>query len=318
MLCCYFGKWPPWINFFVESCKWNPDVRWRLYTDCGEPANKADNVEYVPISFSDYKALVRRRLDCAFDPTDPYKLCDLKPALAFIHEQDVTGYPFFGYGDIDVIFGNISYFYNTERLSGFDVLSTHPERISGHFAVFRNTRDIRRAFEYVDDYRSRLLTPHYLGLDEDQFTQVFLTRKRGRPLFAERYSTVLSTRRWHDGTMNYPERWFWRRGRLTTEQDGEREFLYLHFMRWHSARWINDPPVPGEAAWAGRNIIHVDWRLAAEGFCVSPQGFTAIPAGRSLGGDGANHAPQPKAPDSPSAARRIFSSLTGLMRQHRS
>jgi len=37
MLGCYFGQRPPWIDFFVESCKWNPDVRWRFYTDCGEP-----------------------------------------------------------------------------------------------------------------------------------------------------------------------------------------------------------------------------------------------------------------------------------------
>jgi len=49
-------------------------------------------------------------------------------------------------------------------------------------------------------------------------------------------------------------------------------------MRWQSARWINDPPALGEAAWAGRNIIHLDWRQAADGFCISPQGF--IPMAR--------------------------------------
>ena len=42
-------------------------------------------------------------------------------------------------------------------------------------------------------------------------------------LITERHSTVLSTRGWHDGTMNYPKRRFWRRGRLTNERDGERE-----------------------------------------------------------------------------------------------
>src|SRR5947208_1133673 len=47
MLCFYFGRWPAWINFFVESCKWNPDVHWRIYTDCGEPENHASNIAYV-------------------------------------------------------------------------------------------------------------------------------------------------------------------------------------------------------------------------------------------------------------------------------
>jgi hypothetical protein len=23
MLCFYFGRWPAWIDFFVESCKWS-------------------------------------------------------------------------------------------------------------------------------------------------------------------------------------------------------------------------------------------------------------------------------------------------------
>jgi hypothetical protein len=278
MLGCYFGQWPPWIDFFVESCKWNPDVRWRFYTDCGEPANRADNVKIVPISFADYKALVRARLGSTFDPAEPYKLCDLKPALAFVHEPDVEGYPFFGFGDIDVICGNISSFYGAERLSGFDVISTHPERISGHFAVFRNTPDMRRAFQRIDDYRALLEAPRYVELDEKQLMHVLLAAHPDRTLFVERHSTVLSARGWHDGTMNYPRRWFWRRGRLTNERDGAREFLYLHFMRWQSPRWINNPPAPGEAAWVGRDIVHLDWRRAAEGFCISPEGFTPLPA----------------------------------------
>ena len=276
LLCPYFGRWPAWMNFFVESCKWNPDVRWRFYTDCGEPENKAGNIDYVPISFEDYKALVRARLAIAFDPADPYKLCDLKPALGSLHEQDISGYPFFGYCDLDVIYGNIARFYDSERLAGFDVVSTHPELLSGHFAVLRNTPQLRHAFERVAGYRAQLEAPQYTGFDEHQFSLVLPKSAAERALFTERYSTVLSPRGWHDGTMNYPQRWFWKSGRLTNERDGEREFLYLHFMRWQSARWINDPPQPGEAAWAGRDIIRMDWRRAADGFCVSPAGFTAI------------------------------------------
>jgi hypothetical protein len=135
--------------------------------------------------------------------------------------------------------------------------------------------------------------PQHAGADEAHFTEVFLPSaaphglgrmtdyfdpyRRGL-VFVERYSTILSPRGWHDGTMNYPQKWFWRRGRLTNERDGEREFLYLHFMRWQSDRWMPDPPAPGEAAWLRLSrIVHVDWRqAAAEGFCVSPEGFIRI------------------------------------------
>jgi hypothetical protein len=293
MFVLYFGRWPEWIDLFVESCKWNPGVRWRIYTDCGEPENKADNVDFVHLSFDDYKALVRERLSIAFDPPTPYKLCDLRPCVAQIHERDVAGFRFFGYGDLDVVYGNIRSFYSDDVLARANVLSTHPERLSGHFAVLRNTPAFRRAYERIPNYRTLLEQPHFAAMDEADFSEVFLPSDKPRGFrrvidyldpcrrglrFVEQHSTVLSPRKWHDGTMNYPQKWFWRRGRLTNERDGEREFLYLHFMRWQSDRWISDPPSPGEAAWLGLSrIVQVDWRrAAAEGFCVSPEGFTNI------------------------------------------
>jgi hypothetical protein len=294
MLILYFGRWPEWINLFVESCKWNPSVRWLVYTDCGEPENKADNVHYVHLSFDDYKALVRERLGIDFDPPSPYKLCDLRPCLAHIHERDVADFRFFGYGDIDVVYGNIRNFYTDDVLLRANVLSTHPNLLSGHFAVLRNTPAFRYAFEHIPDYRALLEEPNHESLDEVDFTKIFLPSaaeqgghsdpRRVGLRFVERYSTVLSPRGWHDGTMNYPQKWFWRSGRLTNERDGEREFLYLHFMRWQSDRWILNPPAPGEAAWLRlERIVHVDWRrAAAEGFCVSPEGFTRIGTATSL------------------------------------
>jgi hypothetical protein len=171
----------------------------------------------------------------------------------------------------------------------FNVLSTHPERLSGHFAVLRNMRAHRRAFVHIPNYRSLLEQPHYVGLDEVPFASALKPRGfrriagyfdpgRHRSLFIERYSTILIPRGWHDGTMNYLRKWFWRRGRLTNERDGEREFLYLHFMRWKYEQWMPETPAQGEGAWLKlERIVHTEWqRAAAEGFCISPEGFTRV------------------------------------------
>jgi len=290
----YFGRWPEWINLFIETCKWNPEVCWLLYTDCGEPENKAENVRYVHLDFTDYKMLVRERLGIHFDPADPYKLCDLRPCLGQIHNREIAGFRFFGYGDIDVVYGNIRRFYTDDLLARADVISTHRERLAGHFAVLRNTEVIRRAYERIPGYQELLEQVRHANMDEGSFTAVLRSsetdlrrpvllperfdRCRCRSLFIERYGTILSPRGWHDGTMNYPQYWLWRDGRLTNERDGQREFLYLHFMRWQSARWMNDPPAEGEAAWLQlERIVNVDWRSAASsGFCISPRGFTAL------------------------------------------
>ena len=286
MLIPYFGKWPEWIDLFVESCKWNPSVCWRIYTDCGAPQNKAENVEIVEFTLADYKALVSDRLGIRFNPSDPYKLCDIRPALGYIHEPEIAKFRFFGFGDVDVVYGNIRKFYTDELLDQWDVLSTHNERLSGHFAVLRNTPQLRRAFRGIPNHRALLERPEYVGIDETLFGSALqrrnplmnLFQRKPRTLFVERYSTVLSGRGWHDGTMNYPLRWFWRKGELTNDHDTDRDFLYLHFMRWKSLRYVDSSPAPGQGAWLNLDhLVHIDWPSAAtNGFCISPAGFTAI------------------------------------------
>jgi hypothetical protein len=278
----YFGQWPEWINLFVETCKWNPDIHWRFYTDCGQPENKATNIHYSHLGFDDYKAIVRQRLRIDFDPSDPYKLCDLKPSFGTIHERDIEGYDFFGFGDIDVIYGRIRDFYNEKVLDGYDVISTHANMMSGHLAFLRNTKKLRQIHEHISDYKKILENPDHTGIDEMVFANVIRKMSSGRLLFVERYSTVLSPlKRWHDGTMNYPHRWYWIKGHLTNERDGEREFLYLHFMRWRSLRYMLEPKIEGEGAWLQLNrLVNIDWQLASSsGFCISREGFLPIAAG---------------------------------------
>jgi hypothetical protein len=291
----YFGRLPEWIELFIESCKWNPDIRWRLFTDCPRPENRADNVEFVATSFADYKALARERIGLEFDPRDPYKLCDLRPALGEIHEREIAEFDFFGYGDLDVVYGDLRRFYSDELLARHDVLSTHADRLSGHFALFRNTPALRRAYRRYPRFREILAAPDYVGMDESLGTLFRPPARRGRGLgrrlrallarfdrqrrrshFVERHSTVLSPRGWHDGSMRYPARWFWRGGHLTNDRDGGREFMYLHFMRWQSRRWMAQPPGEGEGAWLELDrVVRFDWREAARsGFCVSREGFT--------------------------------------------
>jgi hypothetical protein len=200
--------------------------------------------------------------------------------LGHIHEPEIAGYQFFGYGDLDVVYGNIRRFYTDDLLARTKVLSTHPERFAGHFAVMRNTRRLRRAYTRISNYRDLLERPQHVNMDEVSFTDVFISppRKFYDPrkllrrldplrrglLFVERHSTVLSPRGWHDGTMNYPQRWFWKRGCLTNDCDGEREFLYLHFMRWHSDRWMNTPPALRGSCLAFTQA-HCQHRLVASG-----------------------------------------------------
>ena len=227
MLMPYFGRWPEWINLYIESCKWNPDVRWRFFTDCGEPENRAANVDYVHLGFADYKALVRDRLRIAFDPSDAYKLCDLKPAYGDIHERDIAGYRFFGYGDIDLVYGKIGDFYSRAQRARINAFSLRADMFAGHFAVLRNIRPLRRAWRRIPGYGEALAQPHYCTMDEWAFGRVFRPPGPDAPLLrrmlarfdpcrrsqlVQQCTTVLSPKGWFDGSMNYPQRWCWKHG----------------------------------------------------------------------------------------------------------
>ncbi len=188
----------------------------------------------------------------------PYKLCDLKPALGCIHRDIIATYDYFGLGDIDVIYGNLRRFITSEMLSKH-LIATHPDRVSGHFCLLKNTDEMRNMFRKIPNWKKLLENPEHRGVDESQFTKLFIRHrkhpewlKRFSPryracVFKEQYSTVMSHKHpWIDGTMQYPEIWEWNRGALLA---GGREMMYLHFMNWKSGRWHNRDGSSGSAPW---------------------------------------------------------------------
>lgn len=290
----YFGVWPEWFELYLLSCKWNKTVDWLFFTDCPEPSLKLPNVHYKNIEFVDYCKLVSSKLNIDFRPQNAYKLCDVKPFYGFIHEEDITSYDFFGFGDIDVVYGDLRKFL-TPFVLKHNLISTHYTRVSGHFCLLKNTEKMRNAFRRIMKWESLLENPEHLGIDESKFTKVFL-RHRKHPLllrkmaglfdsyqrhnyWREQYSTILSPNRWLDGTLDHPEVWMWKDGRLTNQRDDRREFMYLHFMNWKASRWLpkklRDKGV--QAAWEGlEKLVYLDVSEAEVGFKVDRTGFQPL------------------------------------------
>lgn len=289
----YFGHWPEWINLYIESCKFNHDIDWLFYTNCPLPENHSDNIKYIQISFSEYKHLVSKELGITFNPNNAYKLCDLKPALGYIHRDEIREYDFFCFGDIDVIYGDLRRFLTDDLLDKYDVIGTHDLRLSGHFCVFRNNQRNREAFKQIKDWKKYLSNPNHVSLDESKFSKIFIphrkhplwlrklwslsSRYQRKVLFREQYTTILSPIPWFDGSKTHPKEWYWYKGKLLNERN-EREFMYLHFMNWKSNRWLPKQYRHMRAAWSEvKDIINIDWKSVNEnGFQISESGFTPI------------------------------------------
>lgn len=289
----YFGKWPDWFELFLLSCEFNPTVNWIFYTDCPIPDKTLPNVKFIQTSFENYKRMVSDKLDIKFNPISAYKLCDLKPALGYIHHEDIADYDFYAFGDIDVIYGQIRQFITDEMLNKYDVIGTHDRRLSGHFCFFRNNERNRNAFRKIKHWQKLLETEQHLGIDESKFSKIFVAHKnhpkwlqklwsifsrhQRKVLYKEQFSTVLSPILWCDGQKKHPESWRWHNGNLSNDID-DKYFMYLHFMNWKSSRWLPKQYRSNGAAWENVSpLVRVSINTARqEGFKISTDGFTAI------------------------------------------
>ena len=280
LLIPYFGRWPFWMPFFLESCRHNPDIDWLFFSDCGVPANLPANVVIEPMTFAAYCQLVSERLGIAFRPQSPYKLCDIKPALGHIHADRLDGFDFWGFSDIDLVYGDLRAYFTAERLARFDLLATHARRISGHLCLLRNSPRMREAFMQVPGWQQAFQQAEHLAFDEGAFSRLFIRRKNwpaglrrlvdlGNPWrrcseFVEAFSTPGARVPWLDGGFDFPACWTWREGRLTNERDGEREFPYFHFITWKGDFW---PACPPESLVQSPELAaQRAWRITAQGF----------------------------------------------------
>ncbi|MGE6473405.1 DUF6625 family protein [Serratia proteamaculans] len=269
----YFGRWPFWMPFFLESCRRNPDIDWLLFSDCGTPKNLPTNVTIERISFADYCALVSKRLNIQFSPTAAYKLCDIKPALGYIHADRLEGYDFWAFGDIDLVYGDLRHYFTADRLARYDLFSTHERRVAGHLCLMRNIPHTRELFMLIKNWQTRFTDHEHHALDEGAFSRIFLWRKnfpkplfnlvgkfnpwRRRSEFTEAFSTPGGVIKWHDGSDLFPRQWYWKDGRLTNDRDGGRSFPYFHFVCWKRNEWsrLSEPDseyvenLAGESSW---------------------------------------------------------------------
>lgn len=277
----YFGQWPFWMPLFLKSCEHNPDINWLLIGDCGEPDGLPANVQYRYSSFSDYCEQVSERLGLDFRPDNPYKLCDLRPAYGFIHQEELQGYDFWAFGDLDLVYGDLRAYFTNEKLNKYDFFSTHARRVAGHLCIVRNNDLFRTLFWRIPTFCERIQDKKHHALDEGGFSRLFLKKKNlPKPLFnlvgwfnplrraaefKEAFSTPNGCIAWTDGSFNFPQRWFWKHGHLSNDKDRERSFPYFHFAEWKRSDWqgMVEPESERVAEWVAagqwmidRNGIH--------------------------------------------------------------
>ena len=167
----YFGNWPGWFPYFLLSCIHNPEIDWYFFSDSGELPLHNKNLFLIHITLNDFNILASRKLQLPVEIKYAYKMCDLKPAYGRIFEDYIKGYNFWGYGDLDLIYGNIRQILTKNILSENDIISCHSEFVSGHLCILRNSPEILDLYRNGGHYESVFRNKYYQGFDE-QFLKI--------------------------------------------------------------------------------------------------------------------------------------------------
>jgi len=284
LIVVYLGEWPKYMRYFLKSCKTNPSIDFIFFSDNPSLEYECDNIKLIPFSLDDFNSLASQKLGLKVCVADAYKLCDFKPLYGVLFESYLKEYAFWGYCDIDVVFGNIRKFVTNDKLERYDIISARKEFLCGHFSLFKNTKKINELFRNSADLEKIMTEPsHCYSFDEcgrlwfellrgdsiwdldspiDSMTHVIkrLEKKGDVTCYFE---TLVSEPDKHIdknlGMERYGEQLLWNHGTLTAPRK-KKEFMHFHsniLKRWRHF------DIPGD-------VIPDKFYISERGFTIDP------------------------------------------------
>lgn len=240
----YFGKLPNYFSLWLESVRNNPQINVIFLTDNDKLLNCPSNVNRIVTTLSAVKARAQKLIDFPIKLNSPYKLVDYKPLYGEMFSDYISGYDWWGWGDIDTIWGNLSLILNETNLNKYDKILD-----LGHLTLMRNnsvmkklwSKSVSGAWTYRDAFRSDLIY-HF----DEGGGMAFISQKLGYKIYSENagkmnFADILPNKpdfRLAFDNVNLKRRYVftWKNGILTGYwNDGDkiqhRKFAYIHLQK---------------------------------------------------------------------------------------
>lgn len=163
---CYYGKLPEYFKVWLASCEKNETIDFMVFTDDKYDEKLPSNVSIIQMSFKEIKKRFQAIFDLDICLNSPYKLCDYKPAYGEGFYDYIKDYDYWGYCDIDLIWGNIRKFLTDTVLDMNQRILTR-----GHCSIFRNDKTTNTLYRCLIDpgcqnYRDVYTTDENRSFDE--------------------------------------------------------------------------------------------------------------------------------------------------------
>lgn len=240
----YFGKLPHYYSLWLKSCKWNPTIDFMVCSDVQVDC-LPENVIWKLMTFESFRVLVEKKLEMKVQLSTPYECCDFKAVYGSIFEDDLHGYDYWGYCDMDMLFGDLAFFFRKYQLAFYDKFEA-----LGHLTLMRNTEENNQRYKLPctpgKGYKDAFITNGSTHFDEDEINDIYYAY--GFPFFDERIHAdiapefrrmTLSFRASHFQNYKY-QTFYWQNGKVwraylhdsgTWRGVENEEFAYIHFQK---------------------------------------------------------------------------------------
>lgn len=270
----YFGKLPENFNLWLYTCKYNPTIDWIIFTDDKTKYNYPKNVIVKYMSFEELKIRIQQCFSFNIDLKTPYKLCDFKVAYGEIFSKEIEGYDFWGYCDIDLMWGDIRSFINEDILMKYERIG-----FQGHSTLYRNDPIVNSRYRTLIGDESEV--EKILNSESNMFYDENIINKLYKEHNIEFYSKTIFANispleysfylRYFPNEMDYKNKhqiFIWEKGKLyrlycVNNKIYKEEFMYIHFLRRYMKCMI-------------KNIYNVDRiSIIPNRICIAPDNIDA-------------------------------------------
>ena len=180
ILAVYFGRLPSYFEYTKKGIHFNKDFNWFIFSDQFETITIDKNITYIPISFKEINLRLKALFNDDFNISSPYKLIDLRPLYADLFYDYIKDYNWWGFTDLDVIYGDFSKFINDKILDNFDIIGYVNKTLFGPFCLLNIKH--RKLYLEIENISMLLKTKGYYFsqgyyIDERYFCDLIKKKK---------------------------------------------------------------------------------------------------------------------------------------------
>lgn len=180
---CWFGTLPDYFPVWLQTVKYNENFDFLIFTDDSNiyKFELPKNVFVKDLTLLDFKNKAELALHRKCSLNKPYRVCDFRPMFGLIFSKELISYEFWGYCDLDVVFGNIKKYVTPQVLSVYNAVFN-----GGHFTLIRNTLRMNNLFKKdgaTFDYKKVIKHDAIFAFDEITGIQQIAHKQKIKALY---------------------------------------------------------------------------------------------------------------------------------------